>query len=411
MYLAECRERGIPILAPDINASELHFSVAPGRGVRFGLTAIRGLGEGAGRAVIEARQPVGGRIPSLHALCEVIDLRVVNKRVLEALVKSGACDSLGGDLTGGPEGPPLRAGHPDVEADLQVGLASTRRIRARLFASIESACEHGNRTQRNNDLGQADLFGVGDVTSTQTGPTSPIRRVPDWSEIEQLQYEKESLGLYWSGHPVDRYRDALRLYGAKSTADLLPKREEEDLTNGAGSNGNNGYLAEGVSIGGIVSSMRPLKTRKGDRMCVFMVDDAHGSIEVVVFPDAFKQYGHILEDGRMVLVKGKFERDDESARLLAGEVLPIEMLRERLTRSVAIKVSTPPHDRRTFEQLWDVFAHHKGDRPVAFDIELRQAERGLRVTVDVNAQIRVHPSEQLVTEVEKICGVGSVTLR
>ena len=112
-----------------------------------------------------------------------------------------------------------------------------------------------------------------------------------------------------------------------------------------------GRVAEDISIGGIVSGLRPLKTRKGDRMCVFTLDDAAGSIEVVVFPEAFKQYGHLAENGRMVLVHGRFERDDESARLLASEIAPIEMVRERLAKSVAIRLSMPPHGRATFERL------------------------------------------------------------
>jgi DNA polymerase-3 subunit alpha len=171
-------------------------------------------------------------------------------------------------------------------------------------------------------------------------------------------------------------------------------------------------VAEEISIGGIVSGLRPLKTRKGDRMCVFMLEDAHGTVEVVVFPDAFRQYGQAAaENGRMVLVKGRFERDDESARVLASEIVPLDLLRERLATQVAIRLSTPHHDRATFERLWDLFAQHKGDRPVAFDVELQAPSRRLRVTIDVNAQIRVRPSQALVAEVEKICGAGSVSLR
>jgi DNA polymerase III subunit alpha len=169
-------------------------------------------------------------------------------------------------------------------------------------------------------------------------------------------------------------------------------------------------VAENVLIGGIVGSLRPLKTRKGDRMCVFMLDDPHGSLEVVVFPEAFKQSGHLAENGRLVVVKGRFERDDESARMLAEEISPIELVSEKLATSVAIKVSTPPHGRATFERLWDVLARHKGDRCVAFDIELQQPGKRLRVRVDVNAQIRVRPSEGLVSDVEKICGAGSVVI-
>jgi DNA polymerase-3 subunit alpha len=407
MYLAEARERGITVLQPDINQSQLRFSVetrADGsRPVRFGLTAIKGLGEGAINLILAAREQLGGRIPSLHALCEILDLRLANKRVFEALVKAGACDSLIADDTR-----PLRE------------------TRARLFASIDGACEHGNRVQRNKDLGQVDLFGGGDGSSGPSLAAVPLPDVQPWTEIEQLNCEKEALGLYWTGHPIDRYAEDLRVYGAKTTADLLPKRapvEDDPMANAGASgeaagfapapaNGNgNGHIAEEISIGGIVSGLRPLKTRKGDRMCVFMLDDASGSLEVVVFPEAFKQFGHLAENGQMVVVKGKFERDDESARLLASEIAPVDAVRERLARSVAIRLSTPPHDRATFEKLWDVFAQHKGDRRVAFDIDVQDADRHLRVKVDVNAQIRVRPSERLVSEVEKICGAGSVTLR
>jgi len=409
VYLAEARERGIPVLAPDINESQLNFSVEPGKGVRFGLTAIKGLGEGAVHSIIAAREQLGGRIPSLHALCEILDLRLANKRVFEALVKSGACDSLVADRD------------------------NLRATRARLFASIDAACEHGARTQRDKDLGQTDLFGGSDEGPAAAPGHAQRPGVPAWTEIEQLNYEKEALGLYWTGHPIDRYADDLREYGAKTTADLNIKREE-DVTAEAGlsgapeiseagtgavagssrpTNGNgNGNARNGrgeeISIGGIVSGLRPLKTRKGDRMCVFMLDDAAGSVEVVVFPEAFKQHGHLAENGQTVLVKGKFERDDESARVVATEIAPIGAVRERLVTSVAIRLSTPPADRATFERLWDLLARHKGDRRVA--IVLHERDRHIRVTVDVNG-IRVRPSETLVSEVEKICGTGSVTLR
>jgi DNA polymerase III subunit alpha len=408
MYLAESRDRGIPVLPPDINESQLHFSVEPGTGVRFGLTAIKGLGETAINSIIQARQQLGGRIPSLHALCEILDLRLANKRVFEALVKSGACDKLVEAATT----PVLRDPIPAV--------------RARLFAAIDGACEHGARTQRNKEFGQGDLdlFGGGEDAS---GPgTIPLPDVAPWSEIEQLNFEKETLGLYWSGHPIDRFSDDLRAYGARSSRDLIVKRESVEIVaaetgedeSAAGTMPNQAPappgtvaprpLAEDVSIGGIVSGLRPLKTRKGDRMCVFMLDDAGGSIEIVVFPEAFKQYGHLAENGTMVCVAGRFERDDESARIIASEIVPIELIRERLTKSVSINVSMPPHDRSTFEKLLDVLAHHKGDRKVAFVIH--EQERHIRVTADVSG-IRVRPSEQLVSEVEKICGAGSVSLR
>jgi DNA polymerase-3 subunit alpha len=384
LYLGECRERGIPVLPPDINESQLRFSVEKGKGVRFGLTAIKGLGEGAITAILDARRQLGGHIPSLHALCEILDMRLANKRVFDALVKAGACDSVG---------------RPE---DLRVG--ALPRLRARLFASIEAACEHGSRTQRDKELGQTDLFG-GDANGGGIAAHASLADAAAWTEIELLNYEKETLGLYLTGHPIDRWADDLREYGAKSIADLGLKKEpeaEEPVEHA-------GPTVEEISIGGIVSGLRPLKTRKGDRMSVFMLEDKDGSLEVVVFPEAFKQYGHLGANGNMVLVKGKFEKDHESARIVASEVLPIELVRERLAKKVAITMSTPPHNRETFLKLWDVIAAHKGDRPVA--VTLLDTERHLRVKLDVAPQIKVRPSERLVAELERICGNGSVQLR
>ncbi len=399
VYLGECRERGIPVLPPDINESQLHFSVEKGKGVRFGLTAIKGLGEGAIHSILEARTQLGGRIRSLHALCETLDMRLANKRVFEALVKAGACDSL-------------------TTPGLPLNVA-----RARLFAAIDRASDHGSRIQRDRELGQSDLFGGGDDLDVSSDAGIPLPDVPAWTEIEQLTHEKETLGLYFSGHPIDRWADDLREYGAKSIADLGLKREPggEDVSeamtpagNGSGATAQSekaARVAEEISIGGIVSGLRPLKTRKGERMSVFMLEDTDGSVEVIVFPEAFRQYGHLGENGQMVVVKGKLEKDDESARIVASEIGPMALVREKLATTVAIRLSTPPHGRTTFEQLWDVFARHKGDRRIVFDVEVREPERRLRMKVDVSATIRVRPSEQLVSEVEKICGTGSVSLR
>ena len=384
LYLADCRERGVPVLPPDVNESQLGFSVESGKGVRFGLGAIKGIGEGAVHTIVAARAQCGGQIPSLHALCELVDLRIVNKRVLEALVKAGACDA----MAGGP----------------------TCAVRARLCAAVDAACEHGTRTQRDKSLGQTQLFG-GDEDHASAAAVAALPDAAPWTEIEQLQHEKDALGLYWSGHPIDRYADALRAYGAKSTAELTVRRDagEEEGAVPANGNGSGHRPPEEISVGGIVSAIRPLKTRKGDRMCVLTLDDAQGSLEVVVFPEAFKQHGHLAEEGRMVLVKGRWERDEETARVLASDIASIDVVRERLASSVAITLSAPHHDRETFMRLWDVLMQHKGDRRVA--IELRDPAHHLRVTVDVNAQIRVRPSERLISDVEKVCGAGSVSLR
>ncbi len=375
VYIAECRERGIAVLPPDINESQLHFSVVP-EGVRFGLTAIKGLGEGAIRAIIDVRER-SGRITSLHQLCEELDLRVANKKVFEALAKSGACDRLI------PTGVALPAG------------------RAKLFGAIDSAIEHGARTQRDRELGQSDLFGGGG----DEGLT--IIRLPDsppWSEMELLGHEKDALGLYLSGHPIDRYAGDLRAFGAKTVGDLTVG----DLP--ASTDGSPGRLIiEDVYVSGIASGLRSLKTRKGDPMCVFTLEDHQGAVEVVVFPEAFARHRSLVENGALLLVRGRFERDDESSRLQAADLLPITSLKERLSRGVRIRLmGTCP--RETIVALWDILARHRGDRPVAVEVEMNGGSRHVVVRAEVTSAIRVKTSEQFVADVERVCGPGSVTV-
>ncbi|MCA1586694.1 MAG: DNA polymerase III subunit alpha, partial [Acidobacteria bacterium] len=378
LYIGECRDRGIAVLPPDLNESQLHFTVVP-EGVRFGLTAIKGLGDGAIHAIVDLRARIGP-ITSLHQLCEELDLRMVNKRVLEALVKSGACDGLV------PPAVPLVAG------------------RATLLGALDCALEHGNRVQRDRERGQADLFGsAGEDTAALT-----IIRLPDspaWTEMEMLGHEKEALGLYLSGHPVDRYADDLRLFGARAVGDLT---QAELALATDGSPGR--LIIEDVYVGGIVATCRPLKTKKGDPMAVFSLEDHQSAVEVVVFPEAFARYGPMIEHGQLLLVRGRFERDDESSRMQASELAPLATLRERLARGVSIRLSRAC-TRAQLEALWDLCAKHPGDRPLAFEVEVDGPAHRMRVKADVTAQIRVRPSERLVSELERLCGAGSVTLR
>jgi DNA polymerase-3 subunit alpha len=397
LYLSECRERGIPVLPPDINESQVRFTVEPGRGVRFGLTAIKNVGEAAVAALIEVRVKQG-RIRSLHALCEDLDLRLVNKRVFESLVKAGALDSLAG-------GDPRLASLP------------LPALRSRLLAAIDPACEQGMRHQRDRTDGQAQLFGdfSRDVPGDHPLAGMELPDVPPWSEAEQLAFEKETLGLYWTGHPVDRYAAELRTLGATSTAQLASAASG----GGSGQWSADGGRREGAdtSIGGIVTACRQLKTRKGDRMAVFTIEDAAGSLDVIAFPEAYQRASALIEPGTMVLVCGTVERDEESARIVASEILPIESLRARLSREVAVRL-TVPVGRQVFDALGEVFARHRGDRRVAIEIDLDRSGpagphdgRRLRVRAELSAQIRVQPSASLVAEVERIVGQGAVTLR
>ena len=381
MYLGECRDRGIPVLSPDINESQLGFSVERGRGVRFGLTAIKGLGEGAIRSILDARARLGGRITSLHELCEILDMRLANKRVFEALVKSGACDSLG--KSGG-----------DIAA-----LASSR---ARLFAAIESACEHGARTQRDKDLGQTDLFASADGEDGLRATVS-LPNVPPWTEMELLNHERDTLGLFLTGHPIDRWADDLRGYGARSIADLGLKKEPElasdALTDEEGGGASTGAglhaedprtkggsphrVSEEISIGGIAPA-EVLNTRKGDRMCVFMLKTRTAASSDPV-SGAFKQFGHLARTAES-WSSGQFEKDEESPLVRPTSCRSKWCARRWPGRPIRLqrRHTTEPRSRSC-----GPLRSHKGDRRVAFVIEeqtrksvSRRCERCSRAPVE-----------------------------
>jgi DNA polymerase-3 subunit alpha len=362
MYLGECRDLGIPILAPDINKSQMAFTVEKD-GVRFGLCAVKNVGEGAILSMLAVRKELG-RIDSLFTLCEQVDQRLVNKRPLESLVKAGAFDSL---VPGG----------------------TTASRRARLFGAVDRAIEHGSRHQKDRDKGQNQLFGGGGEGDEESGGAIALAEAAPWTEIQQLAFEKESLGLYMSGHPLERFTEELKTFGAQRVAELT------------------GSLAD-VWVGGIVSGLRPLKTKKGDRMAVFMLDDIAGGIEVVVFPETFGKCGHLIAADAMLLVRGKLEKDEETARIVATELQPISLLKERTTREVVIHLKAS--SRNTMEALAELLSRHRGDRRVSLELDVKHnGDKPLRVRADV-AQ-RVRPSEKLVEEVEQLCGSGSVVLR
>jgi DNA polymerase-3 subunit alpha len=235
-----------------------------------------------------------------------------------------------------------------------------------------------------------------------------LPEAPEWSEIDQLAFEKETLGLYWSGHPIDRFAGELKEFGARSIGELaqMPTTARGDTWGPGGPK----PIEPDTSVGGVVGACRQLKTRKGDRMAVFTLEDSQGGVEVIVFPETYQRAGSLIEPGTMVLVRGKLERDDESVRVLASEILAIESVRERLSREVAIRL-TVPAGRGVFEALGEIFSRHRGDRRVSFEIDLPGAATPLRVKADVSSQIRVRPSSTLIAEVEQVVGRGAVVLR
>jgi len=250
-FINETAQMGIEILPPDINESNYSFTVV-GPNIRFGLGAVKGVGHSAIETLLEARQPVG-RFTSLHEFCESVDLRACNKKVIEALIKSGSFDSF----------------------------ALTRKA---LFESVESTADSAQRARDEKEKGQVSLFAPLPAGESGRRPGEGI----EWPEEEKLRHEKETLGFYITGHPLNKYGDELRLF-ANATTETL-----------------HSHVDEVVNIGGIVSNLKRSKIKKGANegklMAKFVLDDQFGSVDVVVFSDLYAKYVRWLDNGLAVLL-------------------------------------------------------------------------------------------------------------
>lgn len=365
LYLAECRDLGVPVLPPDINKSNWEFVVEPD-GVRFGLGAVKGAGEGAIRSVIEARKALG-RVGSLFELAEGIDLRLVNKKVFESLIKAGAFDAL-----------------IDNGAEEYLGW------RARLFSGLDRILDHGSRHQKDRDQGQSRLFGGDSDEVGKHDDTVSLPAARRWTDTEALAFEKEALGLYITGHPLQRYAEAIAIVGARRLGDMV--HSDPDCW-----------------LPGSSRAVRQLKTKRGDRMAVFMLEDEVAKVEAVVFPEAFGRYGGLVQDDAMLMVRGKYERDEETSRLVVAELTPLEVIREKAVREVEILLEGKGLEtmvdaragggaRATFRRSPRVTGHERRSCPNALRVRAATARR-------------IRPSDGFVREVEAVCGTGTVVLK
>jgi DNA polymerase-3 subunit alpha len=254
-FIHETAQMGIKVLPPDINESNYSFTVV-GPAIRFGLGAVKGVGESAIESILEARRRVG-RFTSLLQFCEEVDLRACNKKVLEALVKSGSFDFLG--LT-----------------------------RKALFEHLEPTADSAQRTKDEKERGQSTLFGSGGQAPSPVLDSRGRLSSTEWPEEEKLRYEKETLGFYVSGHPLNKYIEELKLFASANTETLYS------------------HVDETVNIGGIVSQMKRSKIKKGPNegklMAKFVLDDQFGSVDVVVFSDLYTKYAKWLDNGIAVLL-------------------------------------------------------------------------------------------------------------
>lgn len=258
-FIGEAKSMGIEVMPPDVNESNMFFTVVDnekGANIRFGLGAVKGVGEGAIESILLARRKLG-RFTTLLQFCEEVDLRACNKKVLEALIKSGSFDFL----------------------------ATSRKA---LFDQLDSTADSAQRAKDEKERGQNSLFGMFAASAPKTSTPAAVMKAPEWPEDERLRYEKETLGFYITGHPLNKFSDELRLF-ASATTDTLYK-----------------HIDEQVNIGGIVSQLKKSKIKKGPNegkmMAKFVLDDQAGSVDVVVFSDLYAKYMRWLDNGVAVLV-------------------------------------------------------------------------------------------------------------
>jgi DNA polymerase III subunit alpha len=360
-YLNECRDMGIEVLPPDVNSSDRTFTpcqTASGLGIRFGLTAIKNVGEAAIESVIEARRRLG-RFDNLFQFCENVDLRLMNKRVIESLIKAGAMDSLGVH-------------------------------RARMMAGLDRAIELGQARQRATPAGQEGLFGG--VAEPEPVRMFELPPATEWSEAERLAGEKEVLGFYVTGHPLEKYRVEMAAAARHSSASL------EDLANDAP-----------VSLAGILTSLRVKPSKKGDLWAAGMLEDLRGTAELLVFPQTLQQVQPLLKVDAALVVKGRV-RKDENARpkVIVSEVQPLEKAAangKRACLRIRVDLDRAPED--LLNRIQTLLALHPGSDAVLFEL-VRQGD--FRVVLKPRRPAGVKADEDLVDGLRALCGESAVEL-
>ncbi len=309
LLLNDCRAQGIEVLPPDVNESQLDFSVMNGK-IRFGLAAVKNVGEGAIEAVLKVRD-LDGPSTDLFDFCRRIDLRKANKRVVEALIKCGAFDSTGGAT------------------------------RAQLYAALETAFEAASQSQKDRQTGQTNLFG-----GAMPGALPKLKypEVADWDETERLRFEKESVGFYITGHPLLKFADVLKRYANSDTAGLTALTDQST-----------------ARVGGMISSIKEINTRKGDRMAFATLEDLIGSVELVVFSEPFAKHGELLKSEQPIFVTGKLDIGEDQPKILVTEIVPLEEAHKLFTGTVHIAVDATGVGEDKLKELKGLFGRHKGN--------------------------------------------------
>jgi DNA polymerase III subunit alpha len=358
-YIKECREMGISVEPPDINVSDANFTPHESA-IRFGLAAVKNVGHNAIDSIVAARKKLG-RFTSFFEFCETVDLRLLNKRVLESLIKSGAMDSMG--------------------------------RRSQLMGVVDKAMEGAQKAHRDAESGQHGLFGVFDQDTPAANDAAKLPDLPDWEEHQRLAAEKEILGFFITGHPMEKYADKLADFNAMDVHTILEMKQ--------------GTGKDEITTGGILGAVRVTKSRKGDLYAQASLEDMTGKIDAIVFPEAFKRLGDKVKLEVPVLIRGSV-RVEEGAnpKLAISQITPLDEAKAKLPNSIRIRVPLETATRETIDALQSICREKRGAAKVMFDLE---RPRDFMVVMEAEGY-NVQADRAFIGRVEELCGRGSVRI-
>ena len=374
-YIGECREINISVVPPNVQASFANFTPV-GDAIGFGLAAIKNVGHNAIESIIKAREDLktAGKtgFASLWEFCEKVDLRLLNKRVLESLIKAGAMDVFGG--------------------------------RAQVAGALDKAMERAQKAQRDEAAGQNDLFGIfdSDGPAGGTGREEALPIVAEWDEHTRLQYEKEVLGFFVSGHPMDKYREKLRNMKVVDTATAIEMKPEPQTFR----RGRNEEPQNEIAIAGVITGLKVAKSkRSGEMYAQAYLEDQVGKIDLIAFPQNYEKLAEKLKIDVPVLVRGSLRGEEDSApKLSISQITALEDVKIKLPDALRIRVPLHSSDDALLGKLEKIFRDAPGDGKLLLNLE----EPGAFCAVLEPQGFAVAADVQFIERVEALVGRGAV---
>lgn len=350
---------GIKILPPDVNESFANFTVVK-EGIRFGLAAVKNVGQTAIDSIISSREKEG-KFKSIYDFTQRVDLRLVNRRVTESLIKCGAFDSL-------------------------------KAYRSQQLAILDKALEIAGGVQKDKMNGQFSFFDTFDMQENFQKTFQEVPDIPEWPESQLLSHEKDMLGFYITKHPLSRFEKLLKNYSSSQIANLSTLKDGEE-----------------VRLGGIINKAKITTTRRtGEKMAIVSLEDLSGTVETLVFPRTFQKFSNLVRVDSMVFITGRLSMRDEEPKLLADELIPLEEVKSRFTKAILINLSTSGLDKPLLDSLKNIISRHRGRIPVLLSF---QQPAGKRVSVSCGKNYGVKLDKALFEEIENLCGRESVKFK